>query len=72
METYTLPELSKKLGITIYSLRNFIKQGVLPASKVATRYIITEADLKEFLDTFKIKPNEKSKTKNENSETSKR
>jgi len=55
MELYTLPELSKKLNITIPILRVYIKKGLLKGSKIGRAYYVQETDLKEFLDTFKGK-----------------
>ena len=55
MSTYTLKELSVDLDISIGSLRKYVNQGVLRASKVGRSYIVTSADLDKFLEhTTKI------------------
>ena len=48
---YTLPEIRDGLGITITTLRNWIKQGRLKANKTGVRYFIQGKDLKQFLQT---------------------
>ncbi len=48
---YTLPEINEGLGITIFSLRNWIKTGRLKAKKTGVRYFIQGKDLKDFLRT---------------------
>ena len=47
---YTLQELSEELTVTKHTLRAYIKQGKLRGRKVAGRWIITEENLREFLE----------------------
>ncbi len=48
---YTLPDINKGLGITIFTLRNWIKDGRLKARKTGVRYFIHGKALKDFLQT---------------------
>jgi excisionase family DNA binding protein len=46
---YTLMDLENGLNISIVSLREWIKQGKLKASKVGRKYIVSGQDLRVFL-----------------------
>lgn len=46
---YTVQDLSKGLGYTIASMRNWIKNGNLKASKVGRNYLISGSELRTFL-----------------------
>ena len=48
---YTLPEINEGLGITIFTLRNWIKTGRLKAKKTGVRYFIQGKNLKDLLRT---------------------
>lgn len=48
---YNLKNLSKKLKISIRTLREYIKNGKLKAKKVGKAYYITEPNLMAFLDS---------------------
>jgi excisionase family DNA binding protein len=45
-----LKDLSKKLTISIRTLREYVKSGRLKARKVGRAYYITEPNLMAFLD----------------------
>ncbi len=47
---YDLKALSKKLGIGIRTLREYIKRGELRAKKIGKAYYITEPNLMAFLE----------------------
>ena len=47
---YDLKDLSKKLKISIRTLREYIKNGTLKAKKVGKAYYVTEPNLMAFLD----------------------
>lgn len=47
---YDLKDLSKKLKISIRTLRVYVKSGRLKAKKVGKAYYITEPNLMAFLD----------------------
>jgi excisionase family DNA binding protein len=47
---YDLKDLSKKLTISIRTLREYVKSGRLKARKVGRAYYITEPNLMAFLD----------------------
>ena len=48
---YNLKDLSKKLKISIRTLREYIKSGELKAKKVGRAYYITEPKLMAFLSS---------------------
>lgn len=56
-EFYTLEQLSKEINIAIPSLRKFIKEGELKASKLGTKYVISREDIKKWLEENKVKTN---------------
>ena len=47
---YDLKDLSKKLKISIRTLRKYVKSGKLKAKKVGKAYYVTEPNLMAFLD----------------------
>ena len=47
---YDLKDLSKKLKISIRTLREYIKNGKLKAKKIGRAYYITKPNLMAFLD----------------------
>jgi len=47
---YDLKDLSKKLKISVRTLRQYIKIGKLKAKKVGKAYYVTEPNLMAFLD----------------------
>lgn len=53
-EFYTLEQLSKELNMNIQTLRKFIKEGKLTASKVGTRYIVTRDAIRQLLKETEI------------------
>lgn len=53
-EFYTLEQLSKELNMNIQTLRKFIKEGKLTASKVGTRYIVTRDAIRQLLKATEI------------------
>ena len=54
MVTYTLKELEPVLKRKVKTIKDYINYGGLKASIINGRYIITEEDLKEFLDSYKV------------------
>lgn len=53
-EFYTLEQLSKELNFNIQTLRAYIKNGELKASKVGTRYIVSREDINKWLKDNKV------------------
>jgi excisionase family DNA binding protein len=56
MKIYDLKEVVKILGLNIQTVRKFINEGKLKASKVGTHYMVTEDAIKEFLKATEIQP----------------
>lgn len=54
MEIYTLKELEPVLKRTPKTIKRYIKNGGLNATIINGRYLITEEDVKEFLDFCKV------------------
>jgi len=49
IKMYDLQEVSEKIGISVVSLREWIKQGKLKAKKLGVKYYVSEDSLIEFL-----------------------
>ena len=58
MKIYDLKEVVKLLGLNIQTVRKFIKEGKLKASKVGTHYMVTEDAIKEFLKANEVQPSQ--------------
>ena len=56
MKIYDLKEVVELLGLNIQTIRKFIKEGKLKASKVGTHYMVTEDAIKEFLKANEVQP----------------
>lgn len=52
-EFYTLEQLNNEIKINTQSLRKFIKNGELVASKVGTRYVLKREDIINWLNNNK-------------------
>lgn len=50
---YTTEELSKILGITLQTLRKYIKSGKLKGKKIGGTWFVDESNLKKFLGNDK-------------------
>jgi len=59
IKMYDLQELSEKIGISVVSLREWIKQGKLKAKKLGVKYYVSEESLIEFLKEDEKKQNKK-------------
>ena len=57
-EVYTTQQAAEILQINIQTLRKWIREGKLPASKLGSDYRITGEDIKSFLDATKVNKNE--------------
>lgn len=56
MQVYNLKEVVKLLGLNIQTIRQYIKDGKLKASKIGTHYMVTDEAIKEFLKANEVKP----------------
>lgn len=54
MKVYDLNEVCEILKMNIQTIRIYIKEGKLKASKVGRKYIITEDDFKAFLESQRV------------------
>lgn len=48
---YTIPETAKALRVTSQTIRTWIKQGKIKSQRIGRPILITERNLKEFLNT---------------------
>ena len=55
MKVYDIKELSEMLKMNIRTLQRYVREGKLKVSKVGRKYIITEENLKEFLEATEVK-----------------
>lgn len=56
MKVYNLKEVVQLLGLNIQTVRQYIKEGKLKASKVGTHYIVTDEAIQQFLKANEVKP----------------
>lgn len=63
---YTLKELSSDLSVSVKDLRKYVNKGILSASKVGRSYLVTHADLDDFMTNHfnKLKNNSESAKRN--------
>lgn len=54
MKIYDLNEVCEILKMNIQTIRIYIKEGKLKASKVGRKYVITEEDFKGFLESQRV------------------
>lgn len=54
MKLYTINELQTVLHRKYKTIKEYIDYGGLKASNINGRYLISEEDLKEFLENYKI------------------
>jgi excisionase family DNA binding protein len=50
---YTIPEIAQALRVTPQTIRAYVKQGKLKGEKVGRPILITEDNLREFLQATK-------------------
>ena len=53
-QIYTTDQAAEVLQVNIQTLRKWIREGKLPASKLGSDYRITGDDIKAYLDATKI------------------
>ena len=54
MKIYDLQEVCEILKMNIQTIRIYIKEGKLKASKVGRKYVITEEDFKAYLENQRV------------------
>ena len=54
MKVYDLKELSEMLKMNRRTLQRYVREGKLKVSKVGRKYIITEDDIKAFLESQRV------------------
>ena len=54
MVTYTLKELEPVLKRKVKTIKDYINFAGLKATKINGRYIVTEENLRDFLESYKI------------------
>lgn len=56
MDLYTPDDIAKMLKVSVGTVWSYIRSGKLPASKLGRKYIISNEQLKRFLDQQEVKP----------------
>lgn len=56
MKLYNLNEVVKLLGLNIQTIRIYIKEGKLKASKIGRKYVVTDEAIKEFIKANEVHP----------------
>jgi excisionase family DNA binding protein len=51
---YSVSNLSDMLNVTKNTVRNLIKTGVLPASKIGREYRVSETDFQQFFESQRV------------------
>lgn len=59
LDVYTLEELSEQLDMDKQTLRSYIKNGKLKASKIGNKYFVTGADVMELMQNNRYIPKTK-------------
>lgn len=59
LDVYTLEELSEQLDMEKQTLRSYIKNGKLKASKIGNKYFVTGEDVMEFMQNNRYIPKAK-------------
>ena len=55
-EWLSIPEVAKRLGVTVRTLYAIVNRGELTAYRFGRVYRITSAGLDKFLDSVRVKP----------------
>lgn len=56
LDIYTLEELSEQLAMDKQTLRNYIKNGKLTASKIGNKYFVTSDSVMDFMNNNRYTP----------------
>lgn len=59
LDVFTLDELSEQLDMDKQTLRNYIKNGKLKASKIGNKYFVTGDDVMELMEASRYIPKNK-------------
>ena len=59
LDVYTLEELSEQLDMEKQTLRSYIKNGKLKASKIGNKYFVTGEDVMELMQNNRYIPKSK-------------
>lgn len=56
MTVYSLAEIADLTGISVQTIRGYVRKGVLKAVKVGTRFYVHEKDVKQIFETGTHEP----------------
>jgi len=56
VRVFDVREVAKKFGVSVPTIRRYVKSGRLPGQRVGTKWYISEAGLNEFFLKAYIKP----------------
>jgi excisionase family DNA binding protein len=49
LSAYDVCEVAKTFGVTVQSVRKYLKEGRLKGNKMGTKWFVTEESIREFL-----------------------
>ena len=49
IKMYTIPETAEQLGVSVVTLRNYLKQGRIKGGRIGRPIYISEVEIKRFL-----------------------
>lgn len=56
MDYYTPEQVAEKLQLSVRTIWKYLREGKLPASKIARGYRISEEQLDRFMKSLEVKP----------------
>jgi len=56
LEYYTPEQVAEKLQLSVRTIWKYLREGKLPASKIARGYRISEEQLDRFMKSLEVKP----------------
>jgi excisionase family DNA binding protein len=59
MDYYTPEQVAEKLQLSVRTIWKYLREGKLPASKIARGYRISEEQLDRFMKSLEVNPGEK-------------
>lgn len=50
VETYTVEQVAEQLGVSVRTIREYVRDGKIKAVKVGNKYIISEDNFRKFVN----------------------
>lgn len=55
VETYTVEQVAEQLGVSVRTIREYVREGKIKAVKVGNKYIISEDNFRDFVNGKQIR-----------------